>query len=129
MGDYIGLENRLKAISESIRYLADAIKAPEKVQANVQTSLQESQNADLRESHQVDPRNGIFLKDGKYHVWVNIQDGYENCGVYDSPEEATKQWFSAQKILNGNTPERLGPAVIYEAIPVPEVTYKYRKVN
>ncbi len=40
--------------------------------------------------------------DGKYHVWVQIQDGTEFCGSFDTEDEAAAEFQSSQKILNGN---------------------------
>jgi len=46
--------------------------------------------------------DAIIHKDGKYHVYVNIQDGTESCGSYDRLDVAQKEWIEAQKALNNN---------------------------
>lgn len=47
--------------------------------------------------------DGILLRaDGKYEVFVMIQDGTENCGVYNTEQEARAEWVEAQWGLNHN---------------------------
>lgn len=46
--------------------------------------------------------DGILLRDdGKYEVFVQIQDGTENCGLYDDEKQARESWASVHKSLNG----------------------------
>ncbi len=65
---------------------------------------------------------GIIKEGGKYRVRVNIQDGHEDCGVYDSEEEARKQWKDAERVLNGNKRKKKD-APLYELRPVIEQEY------
>lgn len=46
--------------------------------------------------------DGVCRYGNKYRVYVQIQDGVEHCGEYDSKEEAQQCWADSQKILNGN---------------------------
>lgn len=47
--------------------------------------------------------NGILVRDdGKFEVFVHIQDGTENCGVYDTEDQAREAWAEAQETLNGS---------------------------
>lgn len=43
----------------------------------------------------------ILLRNGKYAVRVNIQDGTENCGEYDDEMTARQKWIESVKALNG----------------------------
>jgi hypothetical protein len=45
--------------------------------------------------------------DGKFHVWLRIQDGTEYIGSFDREEEAHKAWHEGQKWMNGNPPGRI----------------------
>jgi cold shock CspA family protein len=46
--------------------------------------------------------NCILLRDdGNYEVFVHIQDGTENCGVFSTENEAREVWASSQEALNG----------------------------
>lgn len=40
--------------------------------------------------------------DGKYHVWIKIQDGTEPGGVFDTEEEAQAAWRRGEKSWNHN---------------------------
>lgn len=46
--------------------------------------------------------DGILFDGFKYKVMVNVQDGTEDCGSYETEQEAAEQWVDAQKVLNGN---------------------------
>jgi len=46
--------------------------------------------------------DGVYLKAGRYHVNVRIQDGVERCGEHDNLADAKEEWVKVQKILNGN---------------------------
>lgn len=37
---------------------------------------------------------------GKWTVHVRIQDGVENCGTYDTMEDALQAWIYSEKALN-----------------------------
>jgi hypothetical protein len=69
--------------------------------------------------------DGILFKDGKYEVYVKIQDGTEKSGPFSSLEEAKKDWAEAHQILN-HTKRDPNEAHVYELIPV--IEYKLKRI-
>ena len=66
---------------------------------------------------------------GKYMVMVSIQDGEENCGEYNTEEEAIEVFFESQKFLNGWSQNECDSykVYIYEYQPVTE--YKLVRIK
>lgn len=77
----------------------------------------------------IDPRNAVVFHplDGKYHVSVQIQDGYEKCGVHDDQEAAVAAYVDGQKWLNNNVIDPKDVSV-YIAEPEPKLKVKYRRI-
>lgn len=130
------LENGLKAIADAITKLAKSDKPdfdmkvdvglPSKV-INLDESFAKLEQA--IEEWNVDNRNGVFLKDGKYHVWVMIQDGHEYCGSFDNRDAAIEKWYQAEGVYNGMKRDELVPP-IYEVIQSPPVVrYQYKRIQ
>ena len=64
------------------------------------------------------PREGIFYLHGKYRVCIMIQDGYEECGEYDTAEKAREAWVQSQDVLNHNkfTVDEAPPVIRLEPV-------------
>lgn len=43
----------------------------------------------------------------KWHVWVEIQDGTEYCGSFQSKEEAIRAWAEGEKAYNHRKDDEL----------------------
>lgn len=45
--------------------------------------------------------DGILLRDGKYHVYIKIQDGTETYGWNVELQKAKEMWLEGHKLWNG----------------------------
>ncbi len=70
--------------------------------------------------------DGILFKNAKYHVYVRIQDGVEECGTYLTKIEAVNAWLDGHKTLN-HTNRNPKEVHIYELTPV--IEYKLKRIE
>jgi len=77
--------------------------------------------------------NGIIKKsDNEYYVEILLQDGSEDCGTFDTEEEAVERFFKAQKLFNNWSNEKCSiyKVAIYEWQPKTEYyLQKVKEVN